>query len=142
MRCNARCGFCDYWKTPANARESELKSFADAARFFNPVMITFTGGEPLLRRDLEDVVRAVHGAVGPTYLTLITHGAMLSPERATSLWDAGIEQFNISLDYPDGRHESHAVFPILPSAFSTRSSPCALRGSIRSGSTPSSRRTT
>ena len=33
--------------------------FADAARFFNPMMVTFTGGEPLLRRDLEDLVAAV-----------------------------------------------------------------------------------
>ena len=30
MRCNARCSFCDYWKTPADAKEHELKSFADA----------------------------------------------------------------------------------------------------------------
>ncbi len=56
MRCNARCGFCDYWKTPADAKATELKSFADAARFFNPMLVTFTGGEPLLRRDLEDLV--------------------------------------------------------------------------------------
>src|ERR671924_270304 len=44
MRCNARCGFCDYWKTPATDRASELRSFADAARFFNPMLVTFTGG--------------------------------------------------------------------------------------------------
>src|SRR5688500_20290155 len=55
LRCNARCGFCDYWKTDASARRDELASYADAARFFNPMLITFTGGEPLLRRDLEDL---------------------------------------------------------------------------------------
>lgn len=115
MRCNARCGFCDYWKTPTSARDSELASFADAARFFNPVMITFTGGEPLLRRDLEDVVASVRDAVGLTYLTLITHGAMLTVERAQSLWDAGIGQFNISLDYLDGRHDAARGIPGLTS---------------------------
>src|SRR3954462_13074258 len=47
-RCNARCGFCDYWRTPATARQNELDSFADAARFFNPMLVTWTGGEPLL----------------------------------------------------------------------------------------------
>ena len=51
MRCNARCDFCDYWKTDAKAKETELKSFADAARHFRPMMITFTGGEPLLQLD-------------------------------------------------------------------------------------------
>ena len=52
LRCNARCGFCDYWKTDPSAKETELKSFADAARFFNPMIVTFTGGEPTLRRCL------------------------------------------------------------------------------------------
>ena len=31
MRCNARCGFCDYWKTPAATKANELTSFAAAA---------------------------------------------------------------------------------------------------------------
>ena len=34
MRCNAKCSFCDYWKTSPEARATELKSFADAARHF------------------------------------------------------------------------------------------------------------
>ncbi len=113
MRCNARCGFCDYWKTPASEKENELKSFADAARKFSPMMITFTGGEPLLRRDLEDLVRAVREASRLTYITLITHGGMLTLERAQSLWDAGIDQFNISLDYLDGRHDTARGIPGL-----------------------------
>src|SRR5919107_1676572 len=99
LRCNARCGFCDYWKTPAEAKEHELKSFADAARFFNPMLVTFTGGEPLLRRDLEELVAAVSGAIRLKYVTLITHGGMLTPERAPSLLRGGDNQFNISPHY-------------------------------------------
>jgi MoaA/NifB/PqqE/SkfB family radical SAM enzyme len=113
MRCNAHCGFCDYWKTDASARATELKSFADAARFFNPMVITFTGGEPTLRRDLEEVVSAVNDAVTLKYMTLITHGGMLSPERARSLWKAGVNQFNISLDYLDERHDAARGIPGL-----------------------------
>jgi MoaA/NifB/PqqE/SkfB family radical SAM enzyme len=113
MRCNARCGFCDYWKTPAESKATELDSFADAARFFNPMMITFTGGEPTLRRDLESLVGAVDRAAPLTYITMITHGAMLSEERAWSLWTAGIDQFNISLDYVDGRHDVARGIPGL-----------------------------
>ena len=96
-----------------SARDAELASFADAARFFNPLMITFTGGEPTLRRDLEDLVRAVAQAVRLKYITMITHGGMLTPERAVSLWDAGINQFNISLDYLDGRHDAARGIPGL-----------------------------
>jgi MoaA/NifB/PqqE/SkfB family radical SAM enzyme len=113
LRCNARCGFCDYWKTPAEAKADELKSFADAARYFNPMLVTFTGGEPTLRRDLEDIVSAVDRAVRLKYVTLITHGGMLTPERGRSLWDAGINQLNISLDYLDERHDRARGIPGL-----------------------------
>jgi MoaA/NifB/PqqE/SkfB family radical SAM enzyme len=115
QRCNAHCGFCDYWKTDHAARADELSSYADAARFFNPMLITFTGGEPTLRRDLEDLVAQVNGAVRLKYITLITHGAMLTPERALSLWDAGVNQFNISLDYLDERHDAARGIPGLAS---------------------------
>ena len=113
LRCNAACGFCDYWKTDAAARAAELKSFADAARFFNPMLVTFTGGEPTLRRDLENIVAEVDRAISLKYVTLITHGGMLTPERARSLWDAGVHQFNISLDYLDERHDAARGIPGL-----------------------------
>src|SRR5262245_15107751 len=113
LRCNARCGFCDYWKTDASTKSHELRSFADAARFFNPMLVTFTGGEPLLRRDLEEIVSAVAGAVRLKYITLITHGGMLTPERALSLWRAGVSQFNVSLDYLDERHDRARGIPGL-----------------------------
>jgi MoaA/NifB/PqqE/SkfB family radical SAM enzyme len=112
-RCNARCGFCDYWRTDASARNSELASFADAARFFKPMLVTFTGGEPLLRRDLEELVAAVARAIRLKYITLLTHGGMLTPDRARSLWDAGVNQFNISLDYLDERHDRARGIPGL-----------------------------
>jgi MoaA/NifB/PqqE/SkfB family radical SAM enzyme len=113
MRCNARCGFCDYWKTPGAERENETERCAEAARYFNPMLVTFTGGEPLLRRDLEDLVAAVRDAIGLKYITLLTHGGMLTPERGRSLWEAGVSQFNISLDYVDGRHDVERGIPGL-----------------------------
>ena len=113
MRCNARCGFCDYWKTPADTRDTEVAEFAAIAREFNPMLVTFTGGEPTLRRDLEEIVAAVRKSVRFTYVQLITHGGMLSLERAQSLWDAGVDQFNISLDYLDDRHDLARGIPGL-----------------------------
>jgi len=113
LRCNARCGFCDYWKTDSSARDDELAGYADAARYFNPMLVTFTGGEPTLRRDLEAIVAEVHRAISLKYITLITHGGMLSPERAASLWESGINQFNISLDYLDERHDRARGIPGL-----------------------------
>ena len=113
MRCNARCDFCDYWKNGPDAKSTDAASYAEAARYFNPVMITFTGGEPLLRRDLEQLIAAVAGAIRVRYLAMITHGAMLTVERARSLWEAGLNQFNISLDYLDERHDAARGIPGL-----------------------------
>jgi len=113
LRCNAHCGFCDYWETDAAARDDELATYDDAARYFNPMLVTFTGGEPTLRRDLEAIVAEVSRAISLKYVTLITHGGMLSPERAASLWAAGINQFNISLDYLDERHDRARGIPGL-----------------------------
>ena len=122
LRCNARCGFCDYWKTDPASRANELASFVDAARFFSPMMITYTGGEPTLRRDLEEIVSAVSRAVRVQYSTLLSHGGMMTLERAKSLWAAGIHQFNFSLDYLDERHDkargipglSAKIFDVIP----------------------------
>ena len=113
MRCNARCGFCDYWKTPAEAKASEIAEFGKIAAHFSPMLVTFTGGQPTLRRDLEDIVRSARPSVRYTYVQLITHGGMLSLERAKSLWDAGVDQFNISLDYLDARHDEARGIPGL-----------------------------
>jgi len=113
MRCNAACDFCDYWRTDPGAKARELRSFADAARRFAPMMITFTGGEPLLRADVEAIVAEVRHAVPGTYLTLITHGGMLTLERARALWDAGLDQLSVSLDYPDSRHDRARGIPGL-----------------------------
>ena len=113
MRCNAGCDFCDYWKTDPAAKANELKSFADAARRFAPMMITFTGGEPLLRRDLAEIIAEVDRASPFTYLTLITHGGMLTLERAEELWAAGLDQINVSLDYLDERHDRARKIPGL-----------------------------
>jgi MoaA/NifB/PqqE/SkfB family radical SAM enzyme len=113
MRCNAKCGFCDYWKTPAEAKAGEIDDFAEIARRFSPMLVTFTGGEPTLRKDLEAIVASVRKAVRYTYVQMITHGAMLSLDRAKSLWDAGVDQFNISLDYLDERHDAARGIPGL-----------------------------
>ena len=113
MRCNARCGFCDYWKTPSDARDTEVAQFAEIARTFSPMLVTFTGGEPTLRKDLEAIVAGVRDAVKLTYVQLISHGAMLSLDRAQSLWDAGVDQFNLSLDYLDARHDQARGIPGL-----------------------------
>jgi MoaA/NifB/PqqE/SkfB family radical SAM enzyme len=55
----------------------------------------------------------VSRAVRVKYIAMITHGAMLTPDRARALWDAGLNQINISLDYLDDRHDAERRIPGL-----------------------------
>ena len=48
------------------------------------MVITFTGGEPTLRSDLEEIISGVNEAVKVKYITLLTHGGFLSGTHAAS----------------------------------------------------------
>lgn len=72
---------------------------------FSPIMI-LTGGEPMLRPDLLDIVRHIRGrGLRPV---IATCGHLLTPERARELRDAGIQRLSVSLDGPDAA--SHDAF--------------------------------
>ena len=111
-RCNARCDFCDYWKS--NDRD-ELgpAEFADTVRHFEPLVVVFTGGEPLIRKDLLDIVKAVKAVPGYRYMTLLTHGGFLNEKKVKELVAAGINQINVSLNYPDDRQDKERGIPGL-----------------------------
>jgi len=101
-RCNARCQHCDYWKPP---HEPELKDYAPVIQKINPLIISLTGGEPLVRKDIFDLIQNIKEKGGWFYLTLVTNGAILDLEKAEKLKNAGIDQLSISLDFLDERHD-------------------------------------
>ena len=109
-RCNARCDFCDYWKV---TDRDEMTDFAEVIRHFDPLVVVFTGGEPMLRRDLVSVVRSVKEVPGFRYITLLTHGGFLSEEKIRELVKAGVNQINISMNYPDARQDKERGIPGL-----------------------------
>ncbi len=103
-RCNLRCDFCNYWRP--TEKPIELTDYASIIRHLNPLSLSITGGEPLLRPDLENVVRLIRKGTQFVYMNLITNGSLLSVERAQSLWHAGLNQLTVSLDFPDERHDA------------------------------------
>jgi len=109
-RCNARCDFCDYWKT---SDRDELTSYTDVVRRFDPLVVVLTGGEPMLRPDLVRVAREVKQVPGFRYVTLLTHGGLLSERKVQDLVDAGVNQVNVSLNYPDARQDAERGIPGL-----------------------------
>jgi GTP 3',8-cyclase len=96
-RCNLRCIYCHQEGDVAHQNEISCKiavSVAKAAADLGMRSIKFTGGEPLMRSDLEDIIRQMPNGLD---LSLTTNGILLA-DRAKSLADAGLDRLNISLD--------------------------------------------
>ncbi len=110
-RCNFRCVYC-MPKEVFNSQHrflgrSELLSFEEITRLVRASAqlgvrkIRFTGGEPLVRRDLEQLIAMVAAIEGIDDMSLTTNASLLSAERARQLRDAGLERINVSLDALD-----------------------------------------
>jgi MoaA/NifB/PqqE/SkfB family radical SAM enzyme len=115
-RCNATCDFCPYWEAD---EVEEVKDFTPAIRFFQPLHLALTGGEPFLREDLIDIVKQVKGVPGFRYIGLYTNGWLLTEEKVEELTQAGVNQIQISLNYPDERQDKERGIPGIWKKIST-----------------------
>jgi MoaA/NifB/PqqE/SkfB family radical SAM enzyme len=109
-RCNAHCNFCDYWKEKP---PQELKDYVAVVEKLKPLSVGLTGGEPLLREDLPDLIASLRRNFGFLHISLITNGSLLTKEKGLELWEAGLDELAISLDYLDSRHDAARGLPGL-----------------------------
>lgn len=106
-KCNLACTHCS---SNANSEFSlgystaQAKAVLDQMAEVGIVDVAFSGGEPLLRRDLESLVRHSNAA-GMTTGTS-TNGYALTPKRAASLRAAGLSRLQVSLDGLRDEHEA------------------------------------
>lgn len=103
--CNFRCSYClpDGYTCERKDSELSLPEILRLARAFTALgtrKIRLTGGEPTVRRDFTDIVRAVRSLAGLHTLALTTNGYRLA-EHAREWRDAGVDSINISLDSLD-----------------------------------------
>ncbi|WP_052350121.1 GTP 3',8-cyclase MoaA [Virgibacillus sp. SK37] len=106
-KCNLRCTYCmpkeifgdDYAFLPENELLSfnEIVQLAEAFAQLGVEKIRITGGEPLLRKDLDKLISRLYEIPGITDIALTTN-AILLPKRAHKLKEAGLQRVNISLD--------------------------------------------
>jgi MoaA/NifB/PqqE/SkfB family radical SAM enzyme len=111
-RCNARCDYCNHWQEQRQV-EQDLADYVGVVRRFRPFSVTICGGEPFMRKDALDIIRAVVDEPGWRYVSIITNGWFLSEDRAQKLIDTGIDQINVSLNYPDERQDVDRKLPGL-----------------------------
>lgn len=99
--CNFRCIYCapNGHSTPTSSPLSveEIYRVVRAAVALGITKIRLTGGEPLLRRDIVSIVRAISSVDGVQDLALTTNAFLLA-RLARELVDAGLRRVNISLD--------------------------------------------
>lgn len=104
-RCNLRCQYCMPAGSFPEAPDSQLSvdeilEIARAGAALGIKYIKVTGGEPLVRKECEVIVRKLKGIPGIEKVTLTTNGVLLA-ERFAALTAAGIDGINISLDTMD-----------------------------------------
>lgn len=105
-RCNIRCFYCmpeegvKFVPHEQILRYEEIERFARIAVSLGVSKIRITGGEPLVRRDLPELVRKLAAIDGVSDLALTTNGLLLS-EQAQALHNAGLRRLNVHLDTLD-----------------------------------------
>jgi len=109
-RCNFRCVYCMpravFGRDHAFLPRAELLNFDEIARLVSIFArlgvekVRLTGGEPLVRRELPMLVRALAAIPGVRDLTLTTNGVLL-PDHAPALKQAGLHRVTVSLDADD-----------------------------------------
>ena len=109
LRCNLNCLHCGSdCKKESNVKDMPLEDFVkvlkEIATKYNPadIMIVLTGGEPLVRKDLEECGRQITNLGYPW--GMVTNGLQLSKERFDALVKSGLRSVTLSMD---GLEENH-----------------------------------
>jgi GTP 3',8-cyclase len=102
-RCNLRCAYCMPEEEYTWLPRADILSFEEIARLVDVFAglgvdkVRFTGGEPLLRKDLPRLVKMIAAEARIRELAITTNGILLA-EQAEALRDAGVHRVTVSID--------------------------------------------
>jgi len=112
-RCNLRCTYCMPEEGVVPIDHKEILTFDEIVRIcrissgLGVSKIKLTGGEPLVRKGLPELIREIRGIPGIREVTMTTNGILLTDQMA-ALYAAGIGRINVSLDTLDAE-EFHRI---------------------------------
>ncbi len=102
-RCNLACRHCRAAdageKVPGELSADEAMALVDDIATFAPLTLILSGGEPLVREDFLDIVRA--GIERSLRVAVATNGVLVTDELAREMKTAGVSRVSLSLDGPD-----------------------------------------
>lgn len=108
-RCPLHCPYCSNPRAMVGAQDeistSDWKRVLSEARELGVLQLGLSGGEPLVRPDVEELAAHAHGL--GLYTTLVTSGVGLTRPRAEKLRDAGLEHIQISIQDSDTASADH-----------------------------------
>jgi len=110
IHCRASAGRGPY---PDELTTEECKKVLDEIASFSSPIIIFTGGEPLLRPDIFEIVG--HGQNLGLNMAMAVNGVLLDDETANKMVEHGIQRISISID--GATAETHDAFRNVPGAF-------------------------
>ena len=105
-RCNIRCFYCMPEETPEFGPREEILTFEEIERFVRVSVglgvrkLRITGGEPLLRKGLPELISQLSAIEGIDDIALTTNGVLLR-QQGQDLYNAGLRRLNLHLDTLD-----------------------------------------
>jgi MoaA/NifB/PqqE/SkfB family radical SAM enzyme len=111
--CTCYCKHCDHGGPRDESRNLSPAEYRRYMEELRPCVVQISGGEPLMRHDVVEIVRAVKNGTSLPYTILVSNWSLMTEEKYLALRDAGIDQFSVSLDFPDDRHDDFRVYPGL-----------------------------
>jgi MoaA/NifB/PqqE/SkfB family radical SAM enzyme len=111
--CSCYCKHCDHGGPRDDSRLLKPADYRRYMEALKPCVVQVSGGEPLLRDDVVEIVRAIKNGSTVPYTILVSNWSHMTEEKYLALHDAGIDQFSVSLDFPDDRHDAFRSYPGL-----------------------------
>ena len=111
--CTCFCKHCDHGGPKDESRQLKPADYRRYMGVLRPCVVQVSGGEPLLRPDVVEIVRSIKAGSGVPYTILVSNWSEMTDEKYLALHRAGIDQFSVSLDFPDERHDDFRRYPGL-----------------------------
>ena len=103
--CTCWCRHCDHGGPRDRSKDLKPADYRRYMEALRPAVVQVSGGEPLLRPDIVEVVRSIKGGRRVPYVILVSNWSEMTEKQYLALREAGVNQFSVSLDFPDRRHD-------------------------------------
>ncbi len=111
--CTCYCKHCDHGGPKDTSRDLKPSDYRRYMEVLRPCVVQVSGGEPLMRTDLTDIIRNIKSDSGLPFTILVSNWSHMTVERYLELRRAGVDEFCVSLDFPDERHDDFRGLPGL-----------------------------